>query len=277
MAANSTSYLDAAGAPLRIADTPVPTLSADEVLIRVAAVAINPVDWHQQDSGLFIKQFPVVLGNDVSGTIESVGSSVSHLRAGQRVLAHTSSLISGEHRHGAFQRLVAAKAEAVAPIPDAVAFDAAAVVPLGLSTAALGLYQPEQLGLRYPRAEGVERSGETLLVWGAASSVGANAVQLAVASGYDVVTTASAANVKFAEGLAEGVVCFDYKDGGVVEKLVAELKKRGKLVGAFDAVGREDSIKQVTTVLDAFGGGFVATVLPPPKDLPASVKVVQSK
>lgn len=280
MTSNTAAYLDSAGAPLRIGPAPTPTPSADEVVVRVSAAAINPVDPAMQSSGLFVKTYPHVLGNDVAGTIEAVGSGVTHVTPGDRVLAHMVSLITAETRHGGFQRLAVAKAAVVTKVPDGVSDVEAAVVPLGLSTAALGLYRDGGLGLRDPRAvkeAGEEGEGGTLLVWGAASSVGSSAVQLAVAGGYRVIATCSHANFGFVEEIGHGkVVCVDYKEEGVVERLVRALKEEEKFVGAFDAIGTAETMKQVTAVVDGLGGGTVATVLPPPEGLPQTVTVKQS-
>jgi len=76
------------------------------------------------------------------------------------------------------------------PIPSTLSYQDAAMLPLGLSTAARGLFQTNLLALQHPPAT-PQASGRTLLVWGGATSAGSNAIQLAVAAGYDVVTTCS--------------------------------------------------------------------------------------
>jgi hypothetical protein len=86
-----------------------------------------------------------------------------------------------------------------------MAFERAAVLPLALSTAASALFDADQLALARPRpAPGP--AGKAVLVWGGASSVGSNAVQLAVAAGYDVVATASAHNRDVVLGLGARAV-----------------------------------------------------------------------
>jgi NADPH:quinone reductase-like Zn-dependent oxidoreductase len=93
---------------------------------------------------------------------------------------------------GAFQEYVVLRTNLVSPIPESVSFEQASVLPLGLSTAACGLYMKDYLALQLPSVKTAKGStGQTLLIWGGSTSVGANAIQLAVNSGYEVITTAS--------------------------------------------------------------------------------------
>jgi NADPH:quinone reductase-like Zn-dependent oxidoreductase len=76
-------------------------------------------------------------------------------------------------------------------IPDSILFESAVVIPLGCSTAALGLFQDAFLNLQFPTEPPQKPTGKMLLIWGGSSSVGSNAIQLAVAAGYEVITTAT--------------------------------------------------------------------------------------
>ena len=116
-------------------------------------------------------------------------------------------------------------------------YEAASVIPLALSTAAAGLYQHEYLDLPAPSMN-PENIGRTILVWGGSSSVGSAAIQLAVASGLDVVTMASKRNFDYCKKLGTTDV-FDYRSPSIVEDLVATLHK-GTVAGAFD--GRTSSM-----------------------------------
>ncbi|MBA7492192.1 L-threonine 3-dehydrogenase [subsurface metagenome] len=219
--------------PFTIATVDTPSTSPTEVLIRLSALAINPVDWKVQDSGYFIETYPAILGEDLSGTIVAVGSSVTRFKPGDRVLAHAHFLWTKENKHGGFQEMVVVPEISVAKIPESMKESDATVLPLAISTAAAGLYQPKSqtcLGLDLPSANPT-KSGKTLLVWGGSSSVGTAAIQLAVASGVDVVTTCSKRNFELVEGL--GAKAFDYASLSVVGDLVEELKK-GEFVGGYD-------------------------------------------
>lgn len=112
-----------------------------------------------------------------------------------------------------------------------MSYESASVLPLGLSTAACGLFEKDQLALVHPPASGkITPSGETLLIWGGASSVGSNAIQLAIASGYQVISTASPKNFANVKHLGARQV-FDYNSPTVVSDIVAALKG-SKVAGA---------------------------------------------
>jgi hypothetical protein len=157
-----------------------------------------------------------------------------------------------------------------------VTFEEASVLPLALSTAADGLYQSSFLNLPLPqsKAPNVDGKGKVVLVWGGASSVGATAIQLALASGLQVISTASPSNFDFVKSLGASAV-FDYRSSSVLEDLVAALEKDGlEFAGVYDAVSTPESVLLSAKVAKAVKGGrkFVATTLPPPKDLPEGVK-----
>jgi len=126
------------------------------------------------------------------------------------------------------------------------------------------------LHLPYPTKD-AKATGKAILVNGASSSVGSLAVQLAVASGVKVVATASAHNFDFVKGLGASEV-FDYNSKTVVDEVVSALKKCGDFSGAYDAIGLPDSTKLCASVTEKLGGGFIASTLEPPKDLPSGVK-----
>lgn len=230
---HQAAFLDEKQKPFRVGSIDSKQPGKDEVLIRNRAIAINPVDWKVQDSGYFLDSYPAILGEDLAGEIEAVGEGVTRFKKGDRVLAHSHFLQNKKLEHASFQELVAVPASAVATIPDAMKFEDATVLPLAISTAAAALYQPTSetcLGLDLPTASPAKKN-KTLLIWGGSSSVGSAGIQLAVASGYTVVTTCSKKNFDFVEKL--GATPVDYNSPGVVGDLTAELQK-GEFVGAYD-------------------------------------------
>lgn len=228
---HSVVFLDGKDKPFRVATVDTIQPAKNEVLIRNKALAINPVDWKVQDSGAFIREWPVVLGEDLAGVIEAVGDEVTRFKPGQRVLAHSQALATQRAQEGSFGELVLVAQTCVAEIPESVSFEDAAVLPLAISTAAAGLYQSDGcLELALPTAS-PKKSGKTLLVWGGSSSVGTAAIQLAVASGVTVATTCSSRNQQLVEKL--GAKFFDYNSPSIVGDLVAELGK-GEFAGAYD-------------------------------------------
>lgn len=183
-----------------------------------------------------------------------------------------------------------------------MAFTDAAVLPLALSTAAVGLYGKGFLRLPPPQASSTPAEGgsnsnsnnkkkQVILVWGGSSSVGAAAIQLARASGVAVVATASARNLDALTAQLGADRAFDHRSPTVVADVVAAVAElcqqqgassggggggAGEFAGAYDAISEAASLEAVGRVFDALGegsdGGFVmtkrlATVLPPPGGL----------
>lgn len=122
----------------------------------------------------------------------------------------------------------------VSPIPSTLSYERAAVLPLGLSTAACGLFQKDQLALQYPSATSVKSTGKTLLIWGGSTSVGSNAIQLAIAAGYEVITTCSPKNFEYVKKLG-AIQVFDYKIETIVNDLVEAFK--GKTIAGVISIG----------------------------------------
>jgi NADPH:quinone reductase-like Zn-dependent oxidoreductase/short subunit dehydrogenase-like uncharacterized protein len=226
---NAAAWLNARPGRLEVGPAPYPTPGPNQMVVRNAAVAVNPVDWIIPISRApvysWIKQ-SAVIGYDVAGEVVAVGSGVTRFGVGDRVcsLALGAEKDHNDSAEGAFQLYPVLSENVTAPIPDAMTYEQAAVFPLGLSTAACGLFQTRQLGLSLPTAA-PEPRGQTLLVWGGATSVGANAIQLAVAAGYEVITTCSPRNNRLMADL--GVrECFDYHAPDVTAQLIAALKDR---------------------------------------------------
>lgn len=180
------------------------------------------------------------------------------------------------NRNGGFQEYVVVHEPVVSKIPDAVSFESAAVLPSAISTATCGLYEHRKLELPSARPKSQHK---ILLVWGGASGVGASAIQLATAAGYDIATTASSKNIAKVESLAATrtteVAVFDYSEMDVVDKIITYIKDSGKtFVGGFDAIAVESSARSSARIVHAFGGGVLPACLPGPEGLPEDVDYV---
>ncbi|NAZ76570.1 alcohol dehydrogenase catalytic domain-containing protein [Kineococcus sp. T13] len=259
-------WLDSPRAGFRVGPAPRPRPGPGEVVVRVRAVAVNPVD----AVPAFVRRrfvypwlhHPAVLGTDVAGEVVETGDGVSRLAAGDRVAGFA----TGQERfrdsaaHGAFQRFAVLDADLTTPLPDAVALTDAAVLPLAVATAAAGLFQPDQLGLALPTAAAPER-GATVLVWGASTSVGANAVQLARGAGYRVLATASPHNHELVRSLG-AAEAFDYRDPDVVRDLARAL--RGHHLAGTLAIGAGSLGRAVRLARRTAGTGRVASAYPNP-------------
>ncbi|KAK8231768.1 zinc-binding oxidoreductase-like protein CipB [Phyllosticta capitalensis] len=264
------------GKPLKVAEAPLPSPGPGEVLIKTAAVAINPVDWKIQDYGIFIPKYPAILGVDLAGTIEEVGEGVTRFQKGQRVMSHAPSLLTGNSTAAAFQHYVASFDTLTSPIPSSLSFEQAVVLPLAISTASAGLYQSDALALPLPSLS-PQPSPKSVLIWGGSSSVGSTAIQLAHASGVHVITTASARNADYVRSLGADVV-LDYGAGDVEAAVVAEIGKAeaaGKaFAGIYDAISHPETTKAAASIAAKAGlksDTKVITTLPPPEDLEKSV------
>ncbi|KAM0128318.1 hypothetical protein ACHAP3_008370 [Botrytis cinerea] len=264
MAQNKAAWIKSSGAnPLVIDDAPMPRPGPGELVIKNSALAINPVDWKIQDHGRYLNTYPFILGEDVAGTVEAVGEGVVGFQKGQRVIAHCHALMTRDPSNSAFQNYTLVTEKLTSALPDSVSFAQGAVLPLAISTASAGLYQKDTLNLPLPSATNKTETDNknTILIWGGASSVGATAIQLAVASGLKVITTASSQNKEFVESLGAQVVV-DYKSPTVVEEVVNALRG-SQIAGIFDAISEIKSFETVHKILESLNVfPKVASVLP---------------
>ncbi|GME40097.1 alcohol dehydrogenase [Neofusicoccum parvum] len=247
--------------PLEVDHAPLWKPGPGELLIRNHAVALNKIEWKIQESEMLPIPYPNILGEDSAGTVEEVGEGVTRIQKGQRVIAFCHSIATGKAQNGAFQLYSVVPETLACPIPDSLPFENAAVLPLALSTAGVGLYGKEALALPYPSANPVR--GGTILITGAASSVGCAAVQLARASGLDVIATASTRNHDMVKSLGATSV-FDYNSPDAAKDIAAAIKAGSDFAGVFDTISSLDSFNQVGSILETVGPSKVAVVLPPP-------------
>ena len=259
MPTNTAAWLGTKQAKLEVKSAPYTHPRANEIVVKNHAVAINPIDWLIPVLGniafTWIK-YPFVLGCDLAGEVVEVGSAVTRFRVGDRVLAHAVGTDKDRNTsaEGAFQNYTVVLEQLAAPIPDTLPYENAAVLPLALSTAACGLFQKDQLGLDYPSLT-PKPTGKTLLIWGGSTSVGSNAIQLAVAAGYEVITTASAKNFNYVQKLGASQV-FDYHSKTVVKDIIAACK--GKTLAGALAIGTGSTEPCVDIVSACKGSKFVS-------------------
>ena len=178
---------------LRYEDTDVPEYGDNEVLVRVRATSINPVDWKIRSGAAkarFPVEFPGILGRDLAGEVVAWGRNVNGFTKGMRVMALA---------NGTYAECTVAKADTMAPVPDALNFEKAAALPLVTLTGA-------QLIERAVKPA----TGQTVLVTGALGSVGRSAVHVARKHGARVLAGVRAREKdRAAELLADGVVGID--------------------------------------------------------------------
>jgi NADPH:quinone reductase-like Zn-dependent oxidoreductase len=264
MPANTAAWYPAKYAELEVGLAPYTAPGAHEIVVRNHAVAINPVDWAIPRMGGAVFGWikpPTVLGSDVAGQVVEIGAGVSRFKIGDRVFGQA--LGTSKSRYaaagGAFQDYTVLVDHMAAPIPDSMSYESAAVLPLAVSTAACGLFQEDHLALQHPSIP-PKPTGKTLLVWGGSTSVGSNAIQLAVAAGYEVVSTASPRNFGYVRALGASRV-FDYNSETVVRDIVAALN--GKTIAGAIAIGTGSTAPCFDIVRACKGDKFVSTASSP--------------
>jgi NADPH:quinone reductase-like Zn-dependent oxidoreductase len=166
---------------LKYEDVRRPEPKDDQLLIRVAAAGVNPVDGMIR-AGMFAKDgdraFPIILGGDIAGVVDKVGSNVTKFKAGDPVFAYAS-LDNG----GGYAQYAVTTQRETAPKPKSLTYAEAAAVPIVALTAWQALIDTAKLS-----------AGQTVLIHGGSGGVGSFAIQIAKARGAKVIATASTAN-----------------------------------------------------------------------------------
>jgi len=243
---------------------PKPVPSDDQVLVKVTAVSVNPVDWVMAAYGIFISEYPIVLGCDAAGVVESVGKNVKRFKAGDQVFAYTG---LGRPGRGTFAHYCVVHEKQTWSRPESLTPQQAATFPVALLTPALALHyylDVENLPHNY--------KGEPFLVWGASSAVGLFAVQLAHLSGFNVIATASDKNFDLVRSFGASHV-FDYRDPAVADKIKAVAG--GNLRRALDCVSAQSAATCIS-LLTSEGPAFVASTTGFGNDpVPANVRATR--
>jgi NADPH:quinone reductase-like Zn-dependent oxidoreductase len=230
---------------LRIEEMPVPQIAADELLIKIHAASVNPVDGKVREGfykDMHMHTLPLTLGQDFSGTVEKVGSSVNGFRIGDKVYGRPSL-----DRDGSYAEFIEVKASEVALMPNTITYDEAATIPVAGTTAWETLINKAKI-----------QKGQRVLILAASGGVGSLAVQLAKNKGCYVIGTTSKANMDFVRNLgANEVIDYTTQDfsehlrdidcvldtigGEVQEKAFKVLKRGGVLVSIKNKPNQEMS------------------------------------
>ena len=182
---------------VRVGETPVPTIGDADLLVRVHAASVNPVDIKTRDGKLktLLKyRFPLVLGNDLAGEVSDVGARVTRFRKGDGVYARMDS-----NRVGAFAEFAVVREGAAAVKPSNVTFEEAASLPLVALTAWQALVEIGKLD-----------ANQRVLIHAGSGGVGSIAIQLARHLGATTLTTVGQRNVELVKRLGANVA-IDYR------------------------------------------------------------------
>lgn len=228
---------------LHIGEVERPTPDAGELLIKVEAVALNPVDYKVGTNGNPNWSYPHILGVDLVGEVVEVGSSIANIITGSRVAVHTSL-----GNNGGFAEYAVVDARACAVVPPDVSDEAAAAILCAGMTAYEAIMQKLNT-----------RDKETILVHAGAGGVGGYAIQLAKKLGLKVFTTASPENFDWVTSLGADVA-IDYNVEDVTEKIMELTDGRGVDL-ILNTVGRDVATADLDRL--AFSGQLAYIAGPP--------------
>lgn len=229
---------------LKYREHPKPSPGKGEVLIRIRAAGVNPVDWKIREGLLKTRlphQFPVIPGWDVAGTIAALGPGCRRFKKGEAVYAYARKPVI---KDGCYAEFVVLPEKQVARKPATLNFVQAASIPLAALTAWQCLFDAADL-----------QKGQTVLIHAGAGGVGGFAVQFAKWKGARVLATASAANHEYVRSLGADEV-MDYTQTDFVEAVRAFAPKGVDV--AYDTVGDDVQVRTVATVRK---GGTLVSIL----------------
>ena len=255
-------WQDKAGVLGVIREGPIPSKVADgEFIVKVHAWAVNPADYMVQDIPLPFVTYPLILGEDVAGTVEVVGpAAASKFKVGDRILGLALGSAVMKPEQGGFQEYVILDHTMACKISDSLSFNDASVFPLCITTTTYGLFSKDFLGMPFPEVNSTS-TGKSVFIWGGSSGVGSNAIQLCKAAGFEVITTCSARNFDYVKSLGADKI-FDYNSPSAIKDIANELDQ-GICIGIFQAAGEVAPSCQVAH--ESKQKLFVATTNPVPE------------
>lgn len=238
---------------LKYVDMPVPEPGEGEVLVRVKAAGVNPVDWKIRAGYLmdfYPYKFPIVLGWDLAGVVEQLGFSARRFKSGDEVYGYCRRSVI---QHGTYAEYVAIPESYITPRPKNVSVEEAAAIPLAGLTAYQSVYDAVEL-----------KAGDSILILGASGGVGSFGVQFGKLAGAQVVAVASKRNHGYLKevGADEAV---DYAAGDFRDGVKSVLPQGADVV--FDCVGPEALAQGYDCVKR--GGRVVAILVRESKELAA--------
>ncbi|KAI8920881.1 chaperonin 10-like protein [Powellomyces hirtus] len=248
-----------------IVTKPIPTPLPGQLVIRVIFSGTNPKDWKLPEwFGGESNQ-----GDDIAGYVHAVGDKVKKFRVGDRVAAFHEMMKPG----GSYAEYAVAWEHTTFHLPEKTSFEEAATIPLAALTAALGLYDRLRLPLPWwPLTEPTP-----LIIYGAASAVGAFAIKLAIASNIHPILAVAGKSTALVESLidrSKGDTIINYQDGdeAVVNALKSAVPEGVKIRHAFDATSEHGSYVNIAKALDHETGKLTLVLPGEYKDMPKTVK-----
>lgn len=252
-------FIEDFGGPeqLKIGRMHIPIPESDEVQIKIACTAVNPVDWKIR-IGLLKERmphhFPIILGWDAAGTISALGRDVNNFKVGDPVFAYCR---KSTIQNGTYAEYICLNAANVALKPKNISFAKAAAIPLAGLTAWQSLFDAAEL-----------KKGESVLIQAGAGGVGSLAIQFAKLIGARVITTAKQCNHDYVKSLGADMVV-DYQKKLLKEE-IQKFDPKGLSV-VFDTLGGK-ALQESYTFLKP-GGRLVSIVEKPDQTIAEKFKV----
>jgi len=185
---------------IRVEDIERPAVQPDEILVRITAAGVNPVDWKAVLNGYF--SMPLILGSDIAGVIESIGPDVKNYRPGDEIIGSLQ-----WNKQSAFAEYVATKENYITHKPGNLSLKESAGIPLASLTAWQALFDHGQL-----------KAGQKAVIHAGAGGVGLFALQFAKWRGAYVIATASERNIDFLKSVGADEVV-DYTKYKLTDKV----------------------------------------------------------
>ncbi|WJV31069.1 zinc-binding dehydrogenase [Rossellomorea sp. AcN35-11] len=208
---------------MRVEEVETPSPQKGELLVKVHAVGLNPVDYKTATNGMAAWSYPHILGLDVAGVVVEAGDGVTDWKKGDRVVYH------GDFtKKGGYAEYAIITAHTASRIPESVSFEDAAALPTAGYTAYQALHRKLPMNQM-----------ETILIHGGAGGVGGFGVQLAKLAGKTVISTASSHNHEYVKALGADYV-IDYREEDVNARVLEITNGRG-VDAVVDAVSRQSA------------------------------------
>ncbi len=243
---------------LTLTEVSTPQPAEDEVLVRIKAAGVNPVDWKIREGwlkDLLPYEFPIILGWDLAGVIEETGDRVDRFAKGDKVFAYSRRPIV---QQGTYAEYAAIPESHITQSPDSLSFEESASIPLTALTAYQAVYDAVEL-----------QEGQSILIVGASGGVGGFAVQFAHLIGAKVTAIASEKNHTYLQSLgAEHAIC--YTKGDFREPFKAICPSGADVV--FDLIGGE-TLKKAGNCVKA--GGKIVSITDDPRSHVPEEKNIQ--
>jgi NADPH:quinone reductase len=233
------AYVEKIGPPdsIRVGELPDPRPTGSQVLVRVGAASVNPIDTYVRSGAAPMPlPSPYVVGSDLAGVVEAVGPGAKRFKVGDRVWGANQGVLG---RQGTFSELAAIDEQWLYPTPGSVSDESAAALALVGITVHLGLVDRARL-----------QSGETIVVNGGSGAVGSSVIQMAKLLGAQVIaTTSSAEKADYCRSLGADHV-LDYRTDDVPAR-VKEIAPDG--VNVWWETAREPNFDAIVASLGRYG------------------------